>query len=162
MIGFSSEAWTCRRMNKYKAKGCLRSDTSESLDPSKLLSLMLADPIKVVQSSTIMILLCTYTYRNNRNIMWKMIYHWVPSSIVFPMSIIKIKKKNMKKMHTNRFCNWLGNIENKCTYVIMCISKTQYLTRGHRTSIKKSTISSETIERNVIMCFMTNNIIKIL
>lgn len=38
-----------------------RINTSESLEPSKLLSLMLAEPIKVVQSSTIMILLCTYT-----------------------------------------------------------------------------------------------------
>uniref|UniRef100_A0A7C9DEZ6 Uncharacterized protein n=1 Tax=Opuntia streptacantha TaxID=393608 RepID=A0A7C9DEZ6_OPUST len=35
---------------------------SESLDPNRLLSLIFADPSKVIQSSIIMILLCTYTW----------------------------------------------------------------------------------------------------
>jgi len=52
------------------------------------------------------------------------------------------------------------------TKVVRCIDKRtgarQYLTGGHRTTIEEFTISSEAIERNVIMCFRTKKIIEIM
>jgi hypothetical protein len=52
------------------------------------------------------------------------------------------------------------------TKVVRCIDKRngvrQYLTGGHRTTIKEFTIRSEAIERNVIMSFSTKKIIEIM
>jgi len=53
----------------YVEKSSSRSGTSESLEPSKLLSLILADPTNATQSSAIIILLCTYTCNYKRSIM---------------------------------------------------------------------------------------------
>ena len=70
-FNLSGNIWLCKLKQLAKerkiimekdAKG--KVDTSESLDPSKLLSFILADPIKDIQSSIIMTLLCTYTCRN--------------------------------------------------------------------------------------------------
>ena len=71
-----------------------------------------------------------------------------------------------KEMHVATFANerkdkwkyinkWLGCIDAR-------IGARQYLTGGYRTTIKEFTISSEAIERNVIMCFSTKKIIEIM
>jgi len=61
------------------------------------------------------------------------------------------------------FCQWpWSKIKMKLMNCTISMHQRENLTSGHRTTIKKSTIRSKAIERNVIMCLGTKMIIKIM